>query len=234
MYAYLVFSLIFGIIWLILYLRRKDLRYEMLFVSVLFLPFGLTQALFAPQYWEPDVVYRFFGLFDIESLLHTFFIGGIAASLYEELFNYHLRKTKKPITPRYHAYVVYGAFLVCTAVMIFAFITEMFTVFWAWLGFTLLATPYFLIVRRDLARFSLLSGVSFMLLYFAVLWVTDFLFNDFIESAWNLEQMLGIFIFSIPLEEYIYSFVLGMVFSVVYEEIKNLKVVRYRTQEKSF
>lgn len=72
MNVYLVSSIILGFIWLVLYCHRSDLRYEILFVSILFLPFGLTQALFVPEYWNPLVIYKFFGLFDIESLMLRF------------------------------------------------------------------------------------------------------------------------------------------------------------------
>ena len=107
MNAYLAWVIIFGLVWLILYLHRKDLRYEMLFSSLLLLPFGLTQPLFVPDYWQPDVLYKFFGLFDIESLLWCFFTGGIAAVLYEEIFKIRLVPGKNDKKSRHHAYLIY-------------------------------------------------------------------------------------------------------------------------------
>ena len=41
-YAYFVADLGFFVIWLILYLLRRDLRKEMLIMSLLVMPFGFT------------------------------------------------------------------------------------------------------------------------------------------------------------------------------------------------
>ena len=119
MYSYLIWCVLLGTIWLALYIIRKDLRYEIMFASLLFLPFGLTQPLFVPDYWNPTVIYKLWGLFDIESLLFGFFLGGIAASLYEEIFNYHLRKFGKTLTNKNYARIIYGSMIAFALFLIF-------------------------------------------------------------------------------------------------------------------
>lgn len=92
-----------------------------------------------------------------------------------------------------------------------------------------LLIPYFLATRPDLIRPSALAGAMFMLLYISLLLFMNFIFRGFIAREWNFNGLWGVFIFGIPLEEYVYGFFLGMIFGTVYEEIKNLKFVRKRT-----
>jgi len=95
-FPYLIWSVFFGLIWIIAFLLRKDLRKEMLRISLIFAPFGLINFLFIPEYWDPVVVYKFFGLFDVESIMHMFFLGGLSAVMYEEIFGYYhtMKKAK--------------------------------------------------------------------------------------------------------------------------------------------
>ena len=63
----------------------------MLLVSVFTMPFGLTEPLFVPRYWDPPSLFNLAATtgFDIESLIFCFAIGGIGAVLYDK----HLDQT---------------------------------------------------------------------------------------------------------------------------------------------
>ena len=69
---WLVFSLILLGIWLIVFLsiRIKTIKKEMLVVSLLTAPLGLTEPLFVPEYWSPPSLFDLAARtgFDIESL----------------------------------------------------------------------------------------------------------------------------------------------------------------------
>ncbi|MEK6849991.1 MAG: lycopene cyclase domain-containing protein [Nanoarchaeota archaeon] len=198
-----------------------------MFASLLFLPFGLTQPLFVPDYWNPTVIYKLWGLFDIESLLFGFFLGGIAASLYEEIFNYHLRKFGKTLTNKNYARIIYGSMIAFALFLIFIkFYTEL-SVIWSSFIFILVVSPYFLMFRKDLIKESLIGGFIFMLFYILTLLITNYFFSNFVSNEWNFNGTLGINLLGLPLEEYIYSLFFGIVASVIYEEIKNIKIVRY-------
>src|SRR3989344_5997076 len=82
---WLVFSLIFWGIWLVIFLFRKRLRKEMLLASLFTMLFGFTEPLFVPKYWSPPSLFNLATNtgFDIESFIFAFSIGGIAAVLYE-------------------------------------------------------------------------------------------------------------------------------------------------------
>jgi hypothetical protein len=224
MYTYFSWALIFGLIWLILYICRKDLRYEMFFSSLLFLPFGLTQPLFVPEYWNPIVFFRIFGIFDIESLLWCFFTGGIVAVFYEEIFGLKLRKLRNSRKSRKHAYVIYFLMILMVLSMIFI---KYFTVF-SVIRYSFIAMIfiflYFVISRPDLFSKSIFSGFIFMIFYIISLLFVDIIFSGFILNQWTIQGSIGIKLFYIVIEEYIYAFLFGVVWSVVYEEINNIKL----------
>ena len=172
MYYYLTHTLILGLVWLLLYWYRKDLRHEILVSSLLFMPFGIGQPFFVPEYFNPPVLYKFFGLFDIESFLWCFFIGGIAAVIYEEIFSYHLNKNqakRKDKISQHHAYIIYSMLIVLVAAMTAIHIFTDLSVLRISYLLVLPIIAYMLITRHDLIKESFSSGFIMMLLYILTL-----------------------------------------------------------------
>ena len=93
-YAYLLGTIIFLIIWLILYLHRKDLRKEMIVMSMLVAILGMFSEYlwWTHDWWRPQTITG--TTIGIEDLLLGFTNGGIAAVLYEELFKKRMYKYK--------------------------------------------------------------------------------------------------------------------------------------------
>ena len=60
----------------------------MLKMSLITMPFGLTEPLFVPEYWMPPSLFHLAERtgFDIESLIFSFAIGGIGTVLYNLIF----------------------------------------------------------------------------------------------------------------------------------------------------
>lgn len=80
-YVWFAWSVAFLIPWAFLWVAFPSQRRAMLWASLFTAPFGLTEPLFVPEYWNPPSL---FGLaqttgFDIESLIFCFGIGGVAA-----------------------------------------------------------------------------------------------------------------------------------------------------------
>lgn len=233
MYYFLGHTLILGVIWLGLYLKRKDLRKEMLFASFLFFPFGLTHPLFIPDYYNPTLLYRFFGLFDVESFLWCFFIGGIVAVLYEEIFSYSLHKPgiklKTSNSSKLSKYIIYLLLIFLAVGMVCAYAMELS----ALRASFVLVIPiilYMIAARHDLWRESVVSGFLITILYFLTLLSLEAFFPGYQEIAWTNAGLWGVRIAGFPLEEYCFAFLLGMMWSILYEEIQNLKIVRRITR----
>ncbi len=77
-HVWLIWSSAFLVPWVALYLAYPRHRRVMVRASLLTMPFGLTEPLFVPEYWNPPSL---FGLaqrtgFDVESLIFCFAIGG--------------------------------------------------------------------------------------------------------------------------------------------------------------
>lgn len=58
-YAYITADILLVLVWLLFYLARKDLRREMLMISLFAMPLGLTQYFFMQDYWRPAYVIGF-------------------------------------------------------------------------------------------------------------------------------------------------------------------------------
>src|SRR3989344_9332964 len=97
-YAYLVGIGIFALIWALIYGFKKNVRREMLIMSVFATLLGFTQFFFTYDYWHPVSAFPQ-GRFDIESFLLSFFYGGVAAPLYEVLFWKQPNYSSKPGNP---------------------------------------------------------------------------------------------------------------------------------------
>src|SRR3989344_3155343 len=94
-YAWLIWNLLLLVIWSIVYfsLRGKESKKEMLVVSLWTSLLGFTEPLFVPEYWSPPSLFDLAAKtgFDIESLLFSFGIGGLAVVVYEKIFsNQHI------------------------------------------------------------------------------------------------------------------------------------------------
>lgn len=189
MYEYLKGVLILLVIWVVLYIVRKDLRREMVFGSILCAPLGITQLWYKPQYWNPQSLFNINP--DIESFLFCFVVGGIAAILYEVVLNKHLvkaRETKREL--KIHQY----SWFVVLLIGLFFFIFVMKTDFaYAATVAMALATLTIMISRRDLIKESIVGGILFMILFF--LWefvIATFIFPEAFATVWNFERLSGI------------------------------------------
>ena len=77
-YVWFIWSLIILALWAVIYLSQKSVRKEMLKMSLITMPFGLTEPLFVPEYWFPPSLFNLAENtgFDIESIIFSFAIGG--------------------------------------------------------------------------------------------------------------------------------------------------------------
>jgi len=96
-YVWLIWSSLFLIPWVLLYLFFPSHRKAMLWVSLFTAPFGLTEPIFVPEYWAPPSLFELALRtgFDIESLIFSFGIGGVGAVLYSVITGSRLERESK-------------------------------------------------------------------------------------------------------------------------------------------
>lgn len=220
-YAYLVFSIALLVVWLVLFAARRDIREEMFWVSFGTMFLGLTEPFFVPEYWDPPTLWslsRKTG-FDLESLLFSFAVGGIAFAAYHVIFGVTPSEsmTEERMDPRhrYHLLVILSAPVISVILMILKIINPIYS---ATIGMTVgfFATLY---CRSDLWLKMVVSGGLFFLLYFVAFALFNMVFPGYVTAVWNPKAVSGLLVGGVPLEELIFAFTFGLYWSSTYEHI---------------
>jgi len=219
-YAYLIGCLILSILWLLLFLLRKDLKKDILFGSLIGAPFGITNYLFVPDYWHPPFLFDLQNIigFGIEDVLFAFFVGGITAVTYEVFARKKIRKIRKQ---KYNKFT--PIFILTIVLLGLEIIFPQHTIYNLFISF-LSAAIIMGAFRKDLIKQMLISGVLFSFIYFSFFALFNLLFNEFIERYYNIDNIWGITILTVPIEEIIFGFSVGAVWSVLYEYIKGYRI----------
>lgn len=218
-YAYLIGCGILAIFWFLIYLKRKDLRQEMLWASFAGMPFGVLDYFLVPRYWHPDSL---FGLIDkfgmgIESFLFLFFMSGLCSVVYEFVFR---KKIKRANGHGNHVLALVTPLAAFFAFAVF-FPDEVIYVF---IAAGIIGTFFIVLARRDLLLKAIFSGVLFAIFYGFVFFLVVRLFPELVQSFYNLENMAGIFIAGVPLEEVLAGLFVGSFWSVSYEYVKKYRI----------
>lgn len=221
-YTWLIWASAFMLPWILLFMARPTLRRSMLWASALTAPFGLTEPLFVPQYWNPPSLFDLAQRtgFDIESIIFCYAIGGIGVAGYRALkhepvplrgLDHHVHSSSRH---RWHRLMLVSPVLVFLALLplgwnpIYPGILAM-----------LAGATATILCRPDLWRNSLFGGGIFLALYTAFLMGLKWIWPGYIEAVWNLGFLLGWRPAGLPLEEILFGLVFGMYWSSVYEHI---------------
>lgn len=217
-YAYLTGSLFFLLVWIILFLYRRDLRKEMLIMSLVVAPMGpLSQFFYLRDYWQPELFSGW--VIGFEDLLFGFAIGGIAAVIYEIFFGKKYVKRHLPTHSKWmFAVALFGIIWMFVGSMVLNFNS----IYVSTLGFLIIGTSI-LFYRHDLLKDALFSGLLVGGLMFVFYLIFSQLFDGVIQEWWKLENISGILIFSAPLEELMWGFGWGFVAGPAYEFINGLR-----------
>ena len=221
-YAYLIASIFLLLIWLFLYWLwlKPQSRQKMLLVSLVTAPLGLTEPFFVPSYWSPFTLFNLAGKtgFDLESVLFSFAVGGVAAVLYEAIWGATRRKVsvheQHQGRHRIHKFVLISPVISFLPLYLF---TPLNPIYSSILAMTVgaVATWY---CRPDLVRAMLVGSVLFLALYFVVFLISFvWLFPGYVPAIWNLPAISGILVAGVPVEELLFAASLGAMWSSVYE-----------------
>ena len=220
-YAWLIWSLLLVGIWLVIYLFLKDKgkRREMLMVSLLTSLTGLTEPLFVPAYWNPPSLFNLAARtgFDIESLIFSFAAGGIVVVLYELIFRTaHEKMTIQSHHLTQHRYHIWAILSMPIIFSVLLFFTKLNPIYISVISLIVggLATWY---CRPDLKKKMITSAFLFLALYFFYFLTLIIMFPGYVQQVWNLQAVSGILIIGIPLEELLYAFSFGFMWSSIYE-----------------
>ena len=222
-YVWLIWSLILVAIWLVIYwsLGSGKEKREMLVVSLWTSLLGLTEPLFVPSYWSPPSLFNLALRtgFDIESLIFSFGIGGIAVILYERIFRSRHAlisvKEHRGHRHKFHIWALLSAPAILIALLVFTNLNPLHSSIIA-MVIGGLATWY---CRPDLKKKMITSAFLFLALYFVYFLTLIAISPGYVEKVWNLRAISGILIIGIPLEELLFALSFGFIWSSIYEHL---------------
>src|SRR3972149_176367 len=218
---WLGFSLILFGIWFIIFLFRRKLKKEMFLVSLFTMPFGLTEPLFVPEYWNPPSLFNLAATtgFDIESLIFSFAIGGIGSVLYGVFFktkqtnmNRHEMHSKRH---RYHLLALFSPIIIFLILWLLTNLNPIYSASMA----MIIGGVATILCRPDLKKEILIGGILFLMLYFVFFFFFILFYPYAVANFWNLSAISGILILGIPLEELMFAFTYGLMWSSAYEHV---------------
>lgn len=228
-YTYFVWTIVFFIPWIILFLLRKDLRKEIIVMSVLVALGSVFTAYlwWTVDWWHPQTITG--TRVGIEDFLLGFSNGGIAVVIYEELFKKRLYRRKKDHSHNIGAAVIAIFFLFVIAVL---FYLLHFTSFLASSFAMLLVTGCLVFFRKDLILTSFLNGILMTLVVFPMYYFLMIFSPGWIASTWLFQHLSGILITGIPLEDLAFYFLLGLCAAPFYEYWQGLRLRKAVTKVK--
>ena len=221
----LILLAVWGIVWYLL--KSREIKRDMLAVSLCTSLLGFTEPLFVPAYWSPLSLFnlaRNTG-FDIESFIFSFAIGGLGYALYMLVFPVG-HEPAVPRDERVDARHKYHLPLLLTTPAIFVILlsaTHLNPIYVSVIAMCMggLATWY---CRPDLMKKMLVSALLFLCLYTLYFFTLIALFPGYVPQVWNLRAISGILIAGIPVEELLFALAFGFYWSTVYEHFTWKKV----------
>ena len=211
-YIYLLATIPFCLIWILLFVKRKDLQREIIFLSIFT---GILSVLTSYFWWTKDW-WRPLTITDtvvgIEDFLLGFFTGGIMSVIYDFIFKKcYINTSSKKATLNGPLLIIFTACL-----MEWLFIKVGLTSFWACTITLTLTVIFMILIRRDLFFDSLVSGVSMMLISVLFYFIIIILSSTWINNTY-LNGLSGFRIANVPIEEFIFWFLAGMWIGPFYE-----------------
>ncbi len=212
-FPYLVFSAITALVWGLFYALRPDLRPKIWFSSLVACVLGVTEICFVPAYWEPAFprIQLFRDQLYLESLLFSFFLGGVASVFYEV----GLR------VPSLDAGRVTGRVLFSLPGVFFLYpLIPQVSVMYFCIG-SLLACAYLVYrIDRRLGKPMLVNGLL-LFVYALVVYLLLWHFYPSVRVSYKYHALSGINIWGIPVEELLFFFSFGTIWCLFYGLIGN-------------
>lgn len=210
-------GLVFLVFWLALFIWKKDIRKEMLIMSIIFAFAGpLADILYTQDWWHPSTLTN--TPIGLEAFFVGFMIGGIASVIYEDIFKKKLKIRKVSKTKEVKSNFGFLFILSISAVLFFGtFYLLKFNSLIATIIALLIPTVIIWIKRKDLIIDSLATGVLLVIVASLIYTVLEFLTPGWIYAFWYFKNIPNIIIFSLPLDDIIWYFLAGLFIGPLYE-----------------
>jgi hypothetical protein len=202
-YVYLVGSLLFVPVWLLLFWRLPGARREMLVMSALFVCIGVPMEalLYTRDWWHPMTITG--TRVGVEDFIYSIGNGGYMAALYLALTRSAYQRTAAPSLWLRLLPVI--CLVALPLSLVYAFGVHSFV---ATSVGSLLALAIVLGARPDLVRVAIVTGAVGTLLAIPVYLAMEAIFPGSIAATWDLPHLSGLLPLGIPIEDllwYLYT-----------------------------
>jgi hypothetical protein len=217
-------TVLFGAVWVACFFWRK-FRAQIIWGTLVSAPLALSSFLFIPQYWTPPSLFDLDTKYKvgIEDVIWAAAVGGIASVIGEIILEESLRRIRETLRKRHYAPFI---------VMVIAFAALQLwhpgkTIYNAILALTVcaLVTIY---LRPDLILLMMTGASTFTALYLILFLYILLLYPEFVHRFYNIPNLLGIYIFRIPIEELMFAASVGAVWSVAYQYLQGYRISSLR------
>ena len=123
---------------------------------------------------------------------------------------------------RYHLLSLFSPIIVFILLFFFTGLNPIYSASLAMLAGSVAS----MLCRPDLKKKIIYGGIMFLILYFVFFIFFNNVYPYAVERFWNLSVLSGILILKVPLEELIFAFTFGMMWSSIYEHVKWFKLVK--------
>lgn len=224
-YPYFVANLYFLILWLFFFFFRGN-RKEQLVWSLVGIVLGpVSQIIFTRDWWKPAFVCPSC-VIHLEDIILGFTLCGISGVLYNDLF---VKKQTSERLRKITSLQIIFFLTVIVAALDLAFIPHLIwgvRSFWtSTISFMFLALVVALF-RPDLIKSMFVSGFLLTILAVPFYLIGLNLNSRWIQEEWAWRNLLGVYVLKVPLEEWLWFFVVGFSFSAFWELVAR---VRYRS-----
>jgi len=220
-FSYLIGTLALLVIWVILFLQRKDTRKEILIISIVLGFVGLiVDPIYASDWWFPTLITN--TIPGIESFLLGFAIGGITTAIYPILFKKKMKKENEKINLNF--LFIGGLVIALFLALYFAGLNS----FHAAIPAFLIPTIIIYIKRKDLIINSIVSAILLTIISLLFYLLPELITPGWISATWNFELISGIIILKAPLEDLIWIFMVGLLIGPFYEYWQESKLIKMK------
>jgi hypothetical protein len=219
MSAYLLASGYFLGWWILMWVKLKD-KSELLVASGIGAVLGpLVQLMHTADWWQPNYSCGQC-LVHIEDVIFGWTVAGLAAVIYNFLIEKGERPDKKLQGKwGYLAIIILSSFAVSFGLFYIFRIHSFISVILA----SFLISLQIGGVRKDLVRPMVISGLLMMVLAYPFYLAGNLAIPGWIEKEWRLERLSGYRIGIVPVEELVWFFWTGVIFSCFWELIRGVR-----------
>lgn len=229
-YTYLFASSAFFLLWIPIFVLRKDLRRQMLFMSCGTALAGLMLEYFVwtVDWWRPLTITG--TRIGIEDIILGVTNGGLAAVLYEAVLGRRTQKLRKDsIVKRFferRVWLLWIPFLASSIVGSVTFWVLGWHSFRATFSSCLIGALIIVLLRNDLLVGAVFGGLAMIFVTIPVYKFMVFFSPGVIERFWLISNLSGIMVGGIPIEDLGFYFAAGAILAPFYEFIFEKKLVK--------